>query len=191
MIALAAALLLATVSYAAVAQTQDNGPAEDLQAFANGIIVALDGAPEPRSDQPSAVRRVLAQGVDLDAIAGFVLGDHETGASPAQLDRYRSVYNRYLLNMLSNLLLDKHAKNLKVIGSHPQDNGTSVLSEVELASGEILEWRWLLHRDGPSHRVIDLQTHGVSLAAMLRYEADSVIRRMGFNKFLDELQGKL
>ena len=184
------AILVLTATLAP-AQAQSSSAAEDLKTFAAGIIFAMNGAAGPRGEAPGTVRRILSQGVDLDAIASYVLGDHQTAASAAQLDRFGALYNQYLLKMLSGLLLDKQAKNLTVIESKSHEGATSVLSEVELASGETMEWRWLMRKDGPGHRVVDLQTHGISLASMLKFEVDSVIRRKGFNKFLDELQRRL
>ncbi|MCZ6860961.1 MAG: ABC transporter substrate-binding protein [Alphaproteobacteria bacterium] len=170
---------------------QAESATKDFETFADTVFRALASDKEAPEDREAALHRVIVQGIDLEAIASFVLGDHRDEASEAQRDRFNSLYGEYLLGMLSRLLMDGEAKSLTVIEAKQVSDRTSIRSEVELASGKRQEWLWLMQKNGATHRVIDVKTDGVSLALMLKMEADSVIRRQGIDGFLVLLRKKL
>lgn len=165
--------------------------AEDFEAFADSMLLALANDQGTPDDREAALRQAFIRGIDLEAIASFVLSDHSDEASAAQRRRFDSIYPEYLLGMLSRLMLDRGAKSLTVLETKQESETTSILSEVLLASGKRRKWLWLLHKSGATHRVIDIKTRGMSLASMLKVEVNHSIKRDGIEGYLVQLRQRL
>lgn len=178
---LAAAVFLPTLARARVAR---NAAAEQFvqDEGQKALSVVSDRNLSP-SARDAAFRDMIDQLADFQRISGFVLGKYARVASPAQRQRFNTVFKGYARRLFQTHLTGFKGSRLQVTGSvvrGPTDTVVNTLVTGDPKAGPLpVAWR-ILGAPG-TFRAVDVQTRGVWLAITLQQDFVSTIDNAGGN----------
>ena len=181
-LALAAAGLIAPT--AALARVARNAEAEQfvLTEGQEVLTVVTNRSMSPAA-RDAAFRQMIDQLADFQRISGFVLGKYARVVTPAQRQRFNSVFKRYAQTLFQSHLAGFKGDRLTVTGSvvrGPADTVVNTTVGGDPKSGPLtVAWRIL---GGPgTFKAVDVQTSGVWLAITLQQDFVSTIDNAGGN----------
>ena len=120
--------------------------------------------------------------LDLDALAGYTLGDYRDKATASEKDNFNKLFREYFIKNMSSKLNDFADQDLKIIDSKKiNDNNIIVSTKVfskKDAQEIAVEWRIYIKDSKLLAR--DLVVEGLSLARTQKEEFSSIIVSKGF-----------
>ena len=206
--ALAAMLALSAASAAAPAAAQPRAssaakPAPtaaqaamiaDAEAFARALTEdatkALTDASLSREAQLEKFQDVLAEGLALDTIGRFMLGDKRRTMTAAQIARYDAVFPDYITKLYAEQFDEIVGRPLEVRESRALNaRDVIVRTQFKRSSGApiLVDWRVRKLKDG-GQKMIDIIVSGVSIMLVKREEFSAFIAANGVDALLDRLE---
>ena len=120
--------------------------------------------------------------LDLDALAGYTLGDYRDKATASEKDNFNKLFREYFIKNMSSKLNDFADQDLKIIDSKKiNDNNIIVSTKIfskKDAQEIAVEWRIYIKDSKLLAR--DLVVEGLSLARTQKEEFSSIIASKGF-----------
>jgi ABC-type transporter MlaC component len=124
-------------------------------------------------------QHLVADSLDLKAIAVFVLGTAWSSASGSERDELLRLIGRQIAALYARRVLADHEAALEITGSEalgPQE--ALVSSRLTKQDGSVESIDWLVRGGGAGgFRIVDIVSNGQSLAAMKRSEYAIVLQR--------------
>ncbi len=195
-----AALIAATSAVPALAQDPAPAAEESETAAVDGAIafaqaLTADATTALTSDKPEAeqledFRAVLADGMALDVIGRFMIGEARKTMSEDQLARYNAIFPQYLTKLYAEQFQDIVGKPLEVIEAKPLGaRDVIVRTKFDRKDGGpiMVDWRVRELRSG-ERKAIDIIVSGVSIMLVKREEFSSFIATNGVDPLLDRLE---
>ena len=195
-----AALIAAASASPALAQEAEPAAAEAEESAVDAAIefaktLTGDATAALTSDKAEAeqledFQLVLAEGMALDVIGKFMIGENRKAMSDEQLARYNEIFPDYLTKL--------YAEQFKGIVGRPLE----VLEAKELGARDVIvrtqfdrpegspimvDWRVRQLRSG-ERKAIDIIVQGVSIMLVKREEFSSFIATNGVDALLDRLE---
>ena len=128
--------------------------------------------------------------LDLDALAGYTLGDYRDKATSSEKDNFNKLFREYFIKNMSSKLNDFADQDLKIIDSKKiNDNNIIVSTKVfskKDAQEIAVEWRIYIKDSKLLAR--DLVVEGLSLARTQKEEFSSIIVSKGFVGVISALE---
>ncbi len=190
---LALAGLLASGVAAAEAATSPQAARHFMQDIADRAIALLKGA---KSADPNKTRvefqSILREGLDLDIIGRFVLGNSWRSATPRQQATFIDLFSVYVLDAYSRRLGTYSDETIKLTGAGPiAETDALIDSEVDRPDGPPVKVGWRV-RDVDGHmKIIDVIVEGLSMALTQRQEFAAVIQHSGLDGLVEELRQRV
>lgn len=202
---LAARLLLGLAAFAApvaaaaaaAAQEESGGSSAaiaEAEVFTRDLTAkataALTNASLSREEQLKEFQAVLADGLALDVIGRFMLGERRNAMSEAQIARYEAVFPDYITQLYAEQFEDIVGRPLEVIDSKALNARDIIIrTQFKRASGSpiMVDWRVRKLREG-GHKMIDIIVSGVSIMLVKREEFTAFIAANGVDALLDRLE---
>ena len=170
---------------------RDAGAEQFVQTQAQRVISVLNERSEDNAAKIRAFRGIVDEIADVPRITSFVLGKYGRSITPAQRQRFATVFREYAQNVYEKRLGDYHGESVKVTGSVARKPGDVVVNT--LISGGKLEQpvqaSWRVLGSGSSWKVVDVQVSGIWLAITQQQDFVSTIDNNGGN--VDVLIGQL
>ncbi len=186
------ALTVARPDRAAHAQAaRDAGAEQFVQTQAQRVITVLNNRSEGNGDKIRAFRGIVDEIADVPRITTFVLGKYARTATPAQHQRFATVFRQYAQNVYEKRLGDYHGESVKVTGSVVRKPGDVVVN-TSISGGKLdqpVQASWRVLGSGSSWKVVDVQVAGIWLAITQQQDFVSTIDNNGGN--VDVLIGQL
>ena len=135
-------------------------------------------------------RTVLADGMALDVIGKFMIGETRKAMTQAQLARYETVFPNYITRQYAEQFEEIVGKPLKVVEAKAIGaRDVIVRTEFERKEGApiMVDWRVRELRSG-ERKAIDIIVSGVSIMLVKREEFSSFIAANGVDALLDRLE---
>lgn len=151
---------------------------------------ALTNASLSREEQLKEFQTVLADGLALDVIGRFMLGDRRNAMSEAQIARYEAVFPDYITQLYAEQFEDIVGRPLEVIDSKALNARDIIIrTQFRRTSGSpiMVDWRVRKLREG-GHKMIDIIVSGVSIMLVKREEFTAFIAANGIDALLDRLE---
>jgi len=176
-------------------------------AVALGMIVGLGGAPHaavstdpgafidnlakqtlkildqhlPPPEREQRFKALLLGNFDMPRISRFVLGRYWLTGSAQEKEEFQKLLPDYVARSYSNRFANYSGETLKVTGSHPAGQDTTVvMSRINSPSGgPPINVEWRVVQTGSDFRITDVAVDGVSLVLTHRQEFAAVIEREG------------
>ncbi len=194
------AALIAAASAAPV-MAQDPEPAAETEesavegAVAFAKVLTADATTALTSDKSEAeqltdFQAVLADGMALDVIGKFMIGEARKTMSDDQLARYDAVFPDYLTKLYAEQFQDIVGKPLEVLEAKElgaRDVIVRTQFDREEGSPIMVDWRVRQLRSG-ERKAIDIIVQGVSIMLVKREEFSSFIATNGVDALLDRLE---
>lgn len=179
----------ATAAAATAPLTTDEATkyAKDMNAQASA---ALTDKSLTRAKQLEKFRVVLSNGLALDVIGKFVIGDARKTMTPAQISRYDAAFPKYITRQYAEQFDQIVGRPLEVKDAKALKTGDVVVrTQFTRASGNpiLVDWRVKKLKDGKL-RMVDIIVQGVSIMLVRREEFASFVKQNGVEALLTRLE---
>lgn len=202
-----AALIAAASAAPALAQTEGaDKPAAETAAHDESVRIdgavafartmtadateALTDATVDDMDRLANFRAVLADGMALDVIGRFMIGETRKSMSEEQLARYEELFPPYITRQYAEQFEEIVGKPLEVVDAKSIGaRDVIVRTRFDRVDGApiMVDWRVRKLRSG-EHKAIDIIVSGVSIMLVKREEFSSFITANGVDALLDRLE---
>lgn len=161
--------------------------AKDMTAQATA---ALTDKSLTRARQLEKFKVVLANGLALDVIGKFVIGDARKKMTPAQVARYDAAFPNYITKQYAEQFDEIVGRPLEVKEAKALKTGDVVVrTQFSRATGNpiLVDWRVKKLKDGKL-RMVDIIVQGVSIMLVKREEFASFVKQNGVEALLTRLE---
>lgn len=197
-----AALVAASAATPVVAQDAEPVAEEKASAVEGAIAFAKDLTAEAtavltdesRSEDEKLAdfRQVLADGMALDVIGKFMLGETRKTMTDEQTERYEAVFPNYITKLYAEQFQEIVGKPLEV--AEAKEIGARdviVRTKFDRKDGGpiMVDWRVRQLRSG-DRKAIDIIVQGVSIMLVKREEFSSYVSANGVDALMDRLESE-
>lgn len=197
----AAAAAFAALAFAAppsLAQTesaQEDGSAavDDAVAFAKDLTAKATAAltsGRPEAERLAEFQAVLGEGLALDVIGKFMIGDARKSMSAEQIARYDAAFPPYLTRLYADQFAEIVGRPLEVIDAKALGaRDVIVRTEFQRKDGPPIhvDWRIRKLRSG-EEKAIDIIVAGVSIMLVKREEFSAFISQNGVDALIARIE---
>ena len=161
-------------------RASDTSPAQFLEEFGAQAIKVLSETTPGEERREIELRRLLANGFDVELIGRFVLARYWRTASDAERADFRQLFEDYLIAAYGRRFGSYNGEKFVIGQTFPKDDERAVVrSEVTRPGGDTLTVDWSLQRRDGRWRVVDIMVEGISMMVTQRSEFTAVIQREG------------
>ena len=128
--------------------------------------------------------------LDLDALAGYTLGDYRDKATASEKDNFNKLFREYFIKNMSSKLNDFADQDLKVIDSKKINENNIIVSTKIFSKKDAQEIavEWRIFTKDSKLLARDLVVEGLSLARTQKEEFASIIASKGFVGVISALE---
>ena len=128
--------------------------------------------------------------LDLDALAGYTLGDYREKATAAERDSFNKLFREYFIKNMSSKLNDFADQELKIIDSKKINENNIIVNAKIFSKKDAQEIAvdWRIYIKDSKLLARDLVVEGLSLARTQKEEFASIIASKGFAGLIDALE---
>lgn len=178
-------------AHARASRAQIDGAIQFMQWLAGQAISVLRTTSGSLEQREAALRRLLAQGFDIDFIARFALGRHWRGASREQQRDYLDLFSEYTLATYSRRLGGYAGESFEVGGARVTGKRDIVVStRIQRPGGSPIHAEWRIRVIDNHYKIIDVAVEGISMAVTQRAEFAAVVKRHGVDGLLQALRAR-
>ncbi len=190
---LAGAPSIAAAEEAAAAEQGAN--VDEAIGFTKGLTDAATAAltsSKSNAEKLADFETVLSNGLALDVIGKFIIGEARAKMTPAQIARYDAAFPPYLTRLYAGQFAEIVGRPLKVVDAKvlpPRD--VIVRTQFTRAEGAPInvDWRVRKLRTG-DQKAIDIIVGGVSIMLVKREEFSAFISQKGVDALLDRIEAE-
>lgn len=194
-----AALIAATSAVPALAQEAEPAAESETAAVDGAVAFAKEltanataalTSSKPEAEQFADFQQVLADGMALDVIGKFMIGDTRKSMSEDQLARYDAVFPDYLTKLYAEQFKDIVGKPLEVVEAKALGaRDVIVRTKFDRKDGGpiMVDWRVRELRSG-DRKAIDIIVQGVSIMLVKREEFSSFVASNSVDALLERLE---
>jgi len=120
--------------------------------------------------------------LDLDALAGYTLGDYREKATSSERENFNKLFREYFIKNMSSKLNDFADQDLKIIDSKKINENNIIVSTKIFSKKDAQEIavEWRIYIKDSKLLARDLVVEGLSLARTQKEEFSSIIASKGF-----------
>ena len=128
--------------------------------------------------------------LDLDALAGYTLGDYREKATSSERENFNKLFREYFIKNMSSKLNDFADQDLKVINSKKINENNIIVSTKIFSKKDAQEIavEWRIYIKDSKLLARDLVVEGLSLARTQKEEFSSIIVSKGFVGVISALE---
>ncbi len=128
--------------------------------------------------------------LDLDALAGYTLGDYRDKATTSEKDSFNKLFREYFLKNISSKLSDFAEEELKILDSKKINENNIIVSTKIFSKKDSQEIKveWRIYTKESKFLARDLVVEGLSLARTQKEEFASIIANKGFAGLISALE---
>jgi phospholipid transport system substrate-binding protein len=128
--------------------------------------------------------------LDLDALAGYTLGDYRDKATTSEKDNFNKLFREYFIKNMSSKLNDFADQELKILDSKKINENNIIVSTKIFSKKDAQEIKveWRIYTKESKFLARDLVVEGLSLARTQKEEFASIIASKGFVGLINALK---
>ena len=128
--------------------------------------------------------------LDLDALAGYTLGDYRDKATTSEKDNFNKLFREYFIKNMSSKLNDFADQELKILDSKKINENNIIVSTRVFSKKDSQEINvdWRIYTKDSKFLARDLVVEGLSLARTQKEEFASIIASKGFVGLINALE---
>jgi ABC-type transporter MlaC component len=174
---------------AAWADEPESRAAGAVRSFIEDCVASRSQPGGSDAKKNTATMALLRRSLDIPAISQVLLGRWWGKMSPAQQDRFLSLFDGYVVATFD---FEDITTNIATLGVEREGDSLVVHTRKTDPNGEITLLDWLV-RDGAPPRIIDLMVDGQSMAKTTSGDFTAVLRGNGgdIDAFLAKLADKV
>jgi ABC-type transporter MlaC component len=165
-------------------------PTAPVERLSMHFVNIVNDADKDTAARARSIAKALRAALDLDTLAGFVMGRYTGELDAAAQATFRRAFSDYLVTTYARVLARTALAEMTVVACRRVTPETAaVASRVVRPQGPEDRWTWRLHRtDGGRWAIVDLQTPAASLAVNYRSAFADLIDRRGFDGLIHRLR---
>lgn len=175
-------------------ETQQEGRIEGAIAFAKQLTAdataALTDETASEAERLQRFQLVLAEGLALDTLGRFMLGESRKDMTVEQRARYEAVFRPYITRLYAEQFADIVGKPLEVIEAK-EIGAKDVIVRTQFDRKDdtpiMVDWRVRKLKSG-EHKALDILVRGVSIMLVKREEFTAFIAANGVDALIDRLE---
>jgi ABC-type transporter MlaC component len=189
----AAAPVLAQDPAPAAAETAEAGAVDGAIEFAKTLTAGATAALTAEASEEQRLtdfQQVLADGMALDVIGKFMIGETRKSMSEEQIARYDAIFPDYLTKLYAEQFKDIVGKPLEVVEAKELGaRDVIVRTKFDRKDGApiMVDWRVRTLRTG-ERKAIDIIVSGVSIMLVKREEFSSFVATNGVDALMERLE---
>ncbi|MCB2113092.1 MAG: ABC transporter substrate-binding protein [Parvularculaceae bacterium] len=162
-------------------------------AFARNLTDKASAAltsDKSEAEQLADFQAVLSEGLALDVIGKFMIGDIRKSMTPEQIERYDAAFPAYLTRLYADQFADIVGRPLEVVDSKALGaKDVIVRTQFTRAQGEPInvDWRIRKLRSG-DQKAIDIIVGGVSIMLVKREEFSAYIAQNSVDALIERIR---
>lgn len=128
--------------------------------------------------------------LDLDALAGYTLGDYREKATNSEKENFNKLFREYFIKNMSSKLNDFADQDLKITDSKKINENNIIVSTKIFSKKDAQEIavEWRIYIKDAKLLARDLVVEGLSLARTQKEEFASIIASKGFSGVISALE---
>ena len=128
--------------------------------------------------------------LDLDALAGYTLGDYRDKATASEKDNFNKLFREYFIKNMSSKLNDFADQELKILDSKKINENNIIVNTKIFSKKDAQEIKvdWRIYTKESKFLARDLVVEGLSLARTQKEEFASIIASKGFMGLINALE---
>ena len=136
------------------------------------------------------LNELSAKYLDLEALAGYTLGDYREKATATERDSFNKLFREYFIKNMSSKLNDFADQELKIIDSKKINENNIIVSTKIFSKKDAQEIAvdWRIYIKDSKLLARDLVVEGLSLARTQKEEFASIIASKGFSGVIIALE---
>ncbi len=144
---------------------------------------------KPKAEQLADFQLVLGEGLALDVIGKFMIGETRKTMTPAQLARYDAAFPPYLTKLYADQFAPIVGRPLEVVDAKALGRDVIVRTRFNRKEGAPInvDWRVRTLKDG-ERKAVDIIVSGVSIMLVKREEFSAFIAQNGVDALLDRIE---
>lgn len=159
----------------------DAEAAEFMRDLMRRASAALTGSNLTEQERQENFRQILNQAMDMELIAGLVLGPYRRRVSEQQLATFRRLFEENIVQNYAWRFRDYNSSRFSIIGF--RDTGReSLIVETEVITGEAqtpVRVGWRVRKTNDQFRIIDILVENISMMVTQRDDYVAVLRANG------------
>ncbi|MGQ0677745.1 MAG: MlaC/ttg2D family ABC transporter substrate-binding protein [Rhodospirillales bacterium] len=173
---LAAALV--SILYPGLAPAPAAASPDGARAFIDGLGQRAIAAVNARKDRREALKKLIDDGLDIEALGRFALGPFLRQSNPKRVEEYLGVFRDYVMMAYPEMLGKFELKKFEIVSVKDSGSDASlVVTNVEYGEKDKAELGWLVREVKPGqYRIQDVQLEGYSLRAFQRAKFEKILR---------------
>ena len=178
-------LLISTNSYS----TESNAEAFVLKLTDEAKIIFNDKSLNKES-RIKKLNDLSLKYLDLDALAGYTLGDYREKATNSEKENFNKLFKEYFIKNMSSKLNDFADQDLKITDSKKINENNIIVSTKIFSKKDAQEItvEWRIYIKDTKLLARDLVVEGLSLARTQKEEFASIIASKGFSGVISALE---
>jgi phospholipid transport system substrate-binding protein len=180
---LAAGLALAAVGPGTVrrARAQSMDRASAFVKTTGDKLVAVVNGPGTTQAKRAELTTIIDSAVDVDGVARFCLGRFWRTATPAQQQKYTTLFHQVLVTNITGKLGEYQGVKFTLGRSHPQDEDVIVSTTVDRPNNAPTAVDWVISDPSSAPKIIDVVAEGTSLRLTQRSDYASFLAHNNFS----------
>ncbi len=128
--------------------------------------------------------------LDLDALAGYTLGDYRDKATASEKDNFNKLFREYFIKNMSSKLNDFADQEIKILNSRKINENNIIVSTKIFSKKDTQEIKidWRIYTKESKLLARDLVVEGLSLARTQKEEFASILASKGFVGLINALE---
>ena len=173
------------------AATSPEGAATFVQWLADQALRVLRSPGASLTEREATLRKLLAQGFDLQFIGRFVIGRYWRRMSPDKKAECLRLFGTYILNTYSARFGGYSGQTFEVVSARAAGKKDAVVrSLINRPNGTPVKADWRIRATGNQFRIIDISVEGVSMAVTQRSEFAAMIKNNGVDGLMAALRAR-
>jgi phospholipid transport system substrate-binding protein len=163
-----------------------------IQTTGNALIDTVNSTGPVAQKQP-ALQKIVADNVDVDGVAKFVLGRYWRVATPEQQQAYLETFRQLLVYSVTGQASSFQGASFKITAIDQRDAGTVVATDVAVPGKPPTTVQWVVQPVGGQPKIIDIIAAGTSMRLTERNDYAGVVSQHGgqVQALIDAMRGQL
>ena len=182
------------ISIILLISTNSNSAESNAEAFVikltNDAKIIFNDKSIDKDSRLKKLNDISTKYLDLDALAGYTLGDYREKATNAEKENFNKLFREYFIKNMSSKLNDFSEQDVKIIDSKKINENNIIVSTKIFSKKDtqeiVVEWR--IYTKDSKLLVRDLVVEGLSLARTQKEEFASIIANKGLAGVISALE---
>jgi phospholipid transport system substrate-binding protein len=159
--------------------------AKDLTSKATTALTSS----KPKADQLADFQKVLAEGLALDVIGKFMIGETRKTMTPAQLARYDAAFPPYLTKLYAGQFAQIVGRPLEVVDAKALGRDVIVRTRFNRKEGAPINVDWRVRKlKSGERKAVDIIVSGVSIMLVKREEFSAFVAQSGVDPLIARIE---